>query len=621
MICFVKLQTRRVDRLVASAFLMSVLVMGCSPGISKSPSKESGKVSPVFDGVSLPPARPAPRTSGIVPKFTDMALELGVSFTMFNDFIPDRFLLPEVMGSGAAWIDVDGDGWLDLFLANGSTLDPEAPRQVRPPCRLWRNRLGSWFEEITEPSGAGVSLYGQGCAVGDFDADGFADIYIAAYGHDRLLHNQGDGSFVDCTQAAEVSDPDWTSSVMWIDVDGDGDLDLYAVHYLKLSLANHKVCEYSGKPGYCGPGNFEGVQDSLFRNLGDGRFEQVAEKLGFRADNGKGLAVAAADFDDDLIPEIYVGNDMTANFLFKRDRPQTTLSSSSASAPQRDQGPLATPSPATLYREIAQESGCAVSGSGLNEASMGIALADFESDGRCDIYLTHYFHTKNTLYKNLGGLVFDDISNWAKVTATSHESLGFGTAALDYDRDGAWDLFVSNGHVLGPLQQPNEMTAQLLRNDGGIFTDVSTTAGSYFQRRLLGRSVAMADFDNDGDSDLAVTHLEAPFALLRNDTAATTRSYLGLRFFSRSRCHPVGGKVVLKTNLATRTIPITAGGSYLAASDPRILWGLLEREQMELIEVFWPSGAISRIRNPAVNQYLDVIEDRSDSDDSTRADR
>ena len=581
-------RTRRLLWLAAFFFVL-LPTFGCfDPVASRSPAPQPGSA---IDRIDSPSEQRAMLESQVIPRFADVAHEVGIDFTLNNDAIAERFFLPEVMGGGVAWIDVDGDGWLDLFLANGRPLDPTSKSATEPTCRIWRNRDGERFEEITQPSQANLSLYGQGCAVGDYDADGFPDLYVGGYGPDRLLHNQGDGTFLDVTGNAAVNDSEWTSSAMWIDVDGDHDLDLYAVHYLNVTVMNHKVCDYGGRPGYCGPGHYDGVQDSVFLNRGDGTFEEASDRLGFRADNGKGLAIAAADFDEDLIPEIYVANDMTANFLFKR-RSSTETSGTEA----------------LLYREVATESGCAVSGSGLNEASMGISLADFDGDGRCDIYLTHYYHTKNTLYRNLGSMIFDDISNWARVTATSHESLGFGTAALDYDRDGDPDLFVANGHVLGPNQQPNAMKPQLLRNDGGMFTDVSSTGGRYFLELWLGRSVAAADYDNDGDVDLAITHLNAPFVLLKNETPVEARPFIGLTFVSRDRCHPVGGRVVLTTNRGKRTVPLTSGGSYLAAADTRLLLGWPENEQLQSFEVFWPSGLVDRYLSSVVRRYWHVVE-------------
>ena len=530
---------------------------------------------------------------GILPRFVDVALEVGVEFTFHNDVVAGRYFLPEVMGGGVAWIDVDHDGWLDLFLANGRSLDPSAPNANQPTCRLYRNLQGERFSEITAPSGAGITLFGQGCAVGDYDSDGFADLFVSGYGPDVLLRNAGDGTFHDVTAATGVSDPEWSSSSLWIDLDGDQNLDLYVTNYMDVTWENREVCEYGGRPGYCGPGSYAGVQDRAYLNRGDGTFQESSERLGLLAENGKGLAVAAADFDGDRIPELYVANDMTANFLFTR-RVESGNS----------------PAGATPYREVAAESGCAVSGSGLNEASMGISLADFDGDGRIDIYLTHYYHMKNTLYRNLGNLLFDDASYHSRIAATSHESLGFGTAPFDYDRDGDFDLFIANGHVLGPEQQPNEMRPQLLRNDDGIFADVSSTAGRYFEGLWIGRSVAAGDFDNDGDVDLAISHLNSPFVLLRNDTPTRGRHFVGLELKSVAGTLPVGGRVVLRTNRRQTTYSVSAGGSYLASADDRVLLCWSETEQLNEIEIHWPSGRVDRLGDDSVlhDKYWRVRE-------------
>jgi hypothetical protein len=531
---------------------------------------------------------PLVSADGIVPQFVDVALEVGVEFTFHNDSVPGRYFLPEVMGGGVAWIDVDHDGWLDLFLTNGRSLDPSAPQANQPTCRLYRNLHGERFSEITSPSGAGITLFGQGCAVGDYDGDGFADLFVSGYGPDA-----GDGTFHDVTAEAGVSDPDWSTSSLWVDLDGDQYLDLFVTNYMDVTWENRKVCEYGGRPGYCGPGSYAGVQDRAYLNRGDGTFQESSERLGLRAENGKGLAVVAVDFDDDLLPEIYVANDMTANFLFTRR----------AESGDRSGG-------ATPYREVAAESGCAVSGSGLNEASMGIALADFDGDGRIDIYLTHYYRMKNTLYRNLGNLLFDDDSYRSRVAAASHESLGFGTAPIDYDRDGDFDLFIANGHVLGPEQQPNAMRPQLLRNDGGIFADVSSTAGRYFEGLWLGRSVAAGDFDNDGDIDLAVSHLNSPFVLLRNDTPTPGRHFVGLDLKTVEGRLPVGGRVVLRTSRRQMTYSVAAGGSYLASADDRLLMCWPETEELTELEIHWPSGRVDRLGGDAVlpDQYWRVRE-------------
>ena len=601
MLPFKSSSTRYTSSCAASCFLLTVVCGGCGPSAESRPVKlsrppTSASVQKAPRVALRPEFKQTVPVDGILPRFIDVTLEAGIEFTFHNDAVPGRYFLPEVMGGGVAWIDVDHDGWLDLFLANGRSLDPSAPNANQPTCRLYRNLHGERFSEITAPSGAGITLFGQGCAVGDYDSDGFADLFVSGFGPDVLLSNAGDGTFHDVTAAAGVSDPEWSSSTLWVDLDGDQNLDLYVTNYMDVTWENLKVCEYGGRPGYCGPGSYAGVQDKAYLSRGDGTFEESSERLGLRAENGKGLSVVAVDFDDDLIPELYVANDMTANFLFTRRAE-----------------PGYQPISATLYREVATESGCAVSGSGLNEASMGISLADFDGDGRIDIYLTHYYHMKNTLYRNLGNLLFDDASYYSRAAATSLESLGFGTAPLDYDRDGDFDLFIANGHVLGPEQQPNAMRPQLLRNDEGIFADVSSTAGQYFDRLWIGRSVAAGDFDNDGDVDLAISHLNSPCVLLRNDTPTKGRPFVGLELKTADGKTPVGGRVVLRTNKRQRTFPVSTGGSYLASADDRLRMSWPETEELKEIEIHWPSGRVDRLGNVSVlfDQYWRVREGQS----------
>jgi len=527
-------------------------------------------------------------SSSIVPRFQNAAESLGVSFQTFNDEVPNRYFLPEVMGTGIAWIDFDGDGWLDLFLANGQRLDPGSGADTEHHCQMYRNRDGNHFELVTESSVTGIQLFGQGCSVGDYDADGFPDLFIGGYGKDILLKNHGDGTFEDVTPIAMVSDPLWSTSSLWMDLDGDSLLDLFVVNYVDVTWNNCKPCQYGTAKGYCGPGSFNAVDDSVYRNLGDGTFEEVSKPWGLHGENGKGLAVAAIDFNQDLVPEIYVANDMTANFLFVRRSHQS------------DSG--------SLYQERAGESGCALSGTGMNEASMGVAIADFDGDTRPDIFLTHFYHHKNTLYRNLGRLLFEDASYSSRTAAISSGYLGFGVVTLDYDRDGDPDLIVANGHVLGPEQQPQKMNPQLIENRGGVFQE-NMWAGEYFHQDLIGRSAASADLDNDGDVDVAISQIGTPFSLLLNETDVPDRPYLGLTLCRSNRIPAVGGRVVVKVGEREFVLPITAGGSYLAASDQRLLfcgWG--DEDGRPEVEVHWPAGRVDRYEDMTPNAYWRLQE-------------
>ncbi len=264
------------------------------------------------------PAGDCVRSSAIRPRFVDVAHASGIDFTFYNDAVPDRLFLPEVMGGGAAWIDYDGDGWRDLFIANGCRLKDPDPQQTEHISRLYRNLGDGRFVDVSLPSFGWHNGFGQGCAVGDYDSDGFPDLFLGSYGPDVLFHNNGDGTFSRVTAAAGTSDDVWTSSAAWFDADGDGDLDLYAVNYLDVTWANHQTVNYGGIVGYPGPGEYQGVPDRLYVNQGDGTFRDQLDEYGMAAPDGKGLVIAIVDFDEDLRPEIYVGNDMTANFLFTR---------------------------------------------------------------------------------------------------------------------------------------------------------------------------------------------------------------------------------------------------------------------------------------------------------------
>lgn len=563
-----------------------------SQGGNENRVADASKSGPKKETKKLRQGAPSAEIPKVVPVFQNVARDLGIDFTFFSDAVPERYFLPEVMGGGAAWIDFDLDGDFDVFFTNGAKLQLSDPDQTVHSDQLMMN-LGDRFQNVTAESHAGHEGYGQGCAVADFDADGFPDVYVANFGANALFRNNGDGTFENVTEYAGVGDDLWGSSCAWFDANSDGLVDLYLVNYMNVTFETHKVCTYDGQKGYCGPGDYEPSPDRLYINSGDGSFVESLDAMGMTADEGKGLALVITDFDDDLRPEVYVCNDMTPNFLFTRsDNPnaRTALDRSKA------------------YVEIGTGAGCAVSDTGLNEASMGVSCGDYDGDGRPDLYLTHFFNAKNTLYQNLGNLTFIDNSKRTGVAKTSMHSLGFGTFAFDYDGDGAMDLFIANGHVLGPNQSPNEMTPQLLRNDGkGRFEDISVYAGEYFVDKWLGRGVAAGDFDNDGDLDIAVSHLDRPVALLRNETK-TGAHWLGLELKSKNRVPPVGGRVVVTQGSRKLYRSCFAGGSYLSSHDPRIPIWIADGDCR--VEIYWPSGVVDVLENPPLDQYLRIDEGR-----------
>lgn len=592
---FLPLATTRAARQVS--FWLPILAWSIASGCSENPApatalspRVESPTAPTKGNQALPAAAPQPAPHP-VPRFVDVARLSGIDFEFMTDAVRDRFFLPEVMGGGAAWVDYDGDGRLDLYVRDGCRLKDPASTPAEHVSRLFRNLGNGGFGDVSRESVAALLAYGQGCAAGDLDADGFPDLYLVNYGPNALLRNNGDGTFANVTTSAGVGDDRWGSSAIWFDADGDMLLDLYLVNYLNVTAANTKVCDYNGEKGYCGPGHYEAVPDVLYRNLGNGTFADATEELGFHETNGKGLAVVAVDLDDDLRPEVYVANDMTPNHLFTR------------SVNFDVEGQLR-----AMYANVAHSAGCALSGAGMNEAGMGIACADFDSDGQPDLLVTHYYHTKNTLYHNLGKLMFDDDSRRTRIAAMSFESLGFGIWAFDYDRDGDPDLFISNGHVLGPYHSPNEMRPQLLLNTRGMFSDLSDEAGEYFLGRWLGRGVAAADYDDDGDIDLVVTHLDRPLALLRNDTETPGCRFIGLQLETESRIPPVGGRVVVTCGSLRQVLPVMAGGSYLSTSDTRLLAGLGNESGPVQVEIHWPSGRVDRFDDLQTGGYWRLRE-------------
>jgi hypothetical protein len=561
-----------IAELCGSAILF---LAGCAGHAESRPSVET---VPETAAVS-PLASVALKSAADATQFVDVAIPSGINFVLHNDEIPDRYWLPEVMGGGVAWLDYDVDGIVDLYLMNGQVVEG-APIPTHTN-KLYQGLQTRAFRDVTELSRTGDPGYGQGCAVGDFDADGFPDMYLTNYGANVLLHNNGDGTFGDVTQAAQVGNAKWGTSAAWFDIDADGDLDLYVVNYVAMTPKNHRVCDYDGVPGYCGPGSYEGEPDCVYLSDGDGAFTEAAEELGLVGEMGKGLAVVVLDLDEDTEPEIYVANDMTPNFLFTKSGGGD----------------------GKLFRDVATEAGCAVSHVGNNEASMGVASADFDADLLPDLFLTHFYAAKNTLYRNLGGLVFQDTSQRSRIAATSFETLGFGTVPFDHDLDGAVDLFVANGHVLGPKKQPGPMRPQLLSNDGAArFTDVSDQAGAYFLGHYLGRGAAGADYDRDGDLDIAVTHVHAPFALLRNQHSEP-HHYVGFRLLTPDRMPPVGSRVEITCGTQKAVRHVLAGGSYLSTSDSRMLFGLGEHAGPVAVKVCWSSGETSHWDDVEVDRY------------------
>ncbi|MFK7819231.1 MAG: FG-GAP repeat domain-containing protein, partial [Planctomycetaceae bacterium] len=462
-------------------------------------------------------------------ELVDVARKQGIDFQYNPDVVPDRFFMPESIGGATmAWLDFDLDGTQDLYLIDGN--------RIESPSLDYRNRLyrneGSKFS-LLEESGAEDIGYGVGVAVGDFDLDGFPDIYVSNYGPNALLHNNGDGTFSPTGSSTVVEDEGWGAGCVWFDANNDRLPDLYVANYVDISLEDSQPCRSGDIVHYCGPTQFLARPDRVFLNLGDGSFREATEELGFKTEPGYSLGVMVADLNQDARPELVVARDLSPNCLFVQDENGS-------------------------WSDRASPAGVAFGGNGKKEAGMGVACADFDGDLQFDFVLTHYHEQKNTLYRNLGDLVFADDSFRSGIAATSLEFLGFGINVIDINRDAAPDLFVTNGHVFGPNHDPNEMTGQILLNNGsGRFKDVSNRCGPYFDRQVLGRGSAVADFDNDGDLDIGVGHLDARFSLLED--RMHTEKWVGLDIVSADRVSVAGGSVLVESGELERRIPLLTG--------------------------------------------------------------
>lgn len=511
------------------------------------------------------------------PVFTDDAVPAGLSFVHDNGSSADskRLIPPLSASGGVGLLDYDGDGWLDVYCVQGGPFPPDASPGSGGD-RLFRNRGNGTFEDATKRSGlaAYVRGYGHGVAVGDFDGDGRPDLFVTRWRAYALYRNKGDGTFEDATHAAGLGgDRDWPTSAAFADFDGDGDLDLYVCHYLRWDENDHRTCVDPDDPAkyQCTPLAFESLPDHLFRNDG-GRFVDVTAEAGIIDRDGRGLGVVAADLDQDGKVDIFVANDMSANYLF------------------HNLGGF-------RFEETAVTAGVAANGQGGYQAGMGVACGDLDGDERPDLVVTNYYGESTTLFQNLGGGVFTDHSAAAGLAAPSRYRLGFGVGVPDVNNDGRLDLLTANGHIHdGRPQFPFAMPLQLfLGTDGGRLVDVTSRAGPPFRLELLARGLAVGDLDNDGRIDALAVAQNDSLVFLHN---ATERSghFITLKLEGHpSNRDAVGATVTLRAGDQTHRAWRLGGGSYQSASDPRVHFGINDARQVEQVEIRWPSGRVEKL--------------------------
>ena len=520
-------------------------------------------------------------------QFTEISSQAGIKFK--HVFSPEKKYIAESMGGGVALFDYDNDGYLDIYFVNSLTVDLAKAHQ-KTSSALYHNNGDNSFTDVTSKSGVGDIGFGMGVAVGDYNNDGFEDLYVTCLGPNHLFKNNGNGTFTDVTVKAGVGDPRWSTGAAFVDYDKDGKLDLFVSNYVGFDL-NHlpefgvgRTCQFKGIPVQCGPRGLPGAGDSLYHNNGDGTFTDVSKKAGVADGNGYyGLGVICSDFDEDGFVDIFVANDSTPNFLYHNNGDGT-------------------------FKEIAFTSGTAVNESGSEQGSMGVTLGDYDHDGKLDLFITNFDDEYNILYHNDGHNSFTDVSFKSKVAEVSLPYVGWGTKFFDYDNDGWVDLFVTNGHVYPQRGHYRQREFLHHNNQDGTFSEVASQTGSALMEERVGRGAAFGDIDNDGDVDVVVNDLDGSPQLLRNDGGNTNNSILVRTIGVKSNRDGIGARVKIVSGDLTQIDEVRSGESYLSQNDLRLHFGLQKRTKVDLVEVRWPSGAIDRIANVGANKILTIKE-------------
>jgi enediyne biosynthesis protein E4 len=542
------------------------------------------------------PKSPKPREpeKTVAGKFIDVTSSLGVSFQNIASHTSKKYLI-ETMGSGVALFDYDNDGRLDIFLVNGAPLTDPTPKGTIPQKtgpqywnRLFHQKSDGTFEDVTQRAGLQGIGYGMGVAVGDYDNDGFEDLYVTAYGGNRLYHNNGDGTFTDVTEKAGVAASGWSTSAAWVDLDNDGLLDLVVLRYLQWDFDDIFCGEHrEGYRAYCHPDTFQPVAPLVFHNDGNGHFTEISHKIGLDKP-GKGLGIALADYDRDGKIDVFVANDSMSEFLYHN------LGNGK-------------------FEEAALVSGVAVDADGRTYAGMGVDFADYNNDGWPDLVITDLANQRYALYQNNGDGTFNYSTFTTGLANLTMPHSGWGVRFLDYDNDGWKDLLIAQGHDLDTIElnYPNLHYREpmlLLRNTGHGFIDVSAGSGKVFQQAWVGRGMAIGDIDNDGRLDAVVTTNDGPAYVLHNETP-TPNHWLTLNLVGhKSNRDAIGAQVKLTTAAGSQFATVTTASSYLSASDKRVHFGLGSEAIAQTIEIRWPSGIVQTLKEIKADQILQIDE-------------
>ena len=520
----------------------------------------------------------------------------GITWVHENAMSADRYL-PETMGPGAAFVDFDNDGWMDIFMVNSGKADfytPAAPLKNA----LYKNNRDGTFTDVTDKAGvAGGQQFGMGCAIADYDNDGYQDILVTAYGRCTLYRNNGNGTFADVTDKAGVAAPGWTTSAVWFDYDNDGKLDLFLCSFVQFSLKSNVFCGDNklGKRFYCIPRIFKGTPSLLYHNNGDGTFTEVSSGTDIQRAIGKGLGVVATDINDDGLMDLFVANDTVQNFLFAN----------------RGKG---------KFDEIGLASEVGFSANGTPRSGMGVDAADFDGDGKQDLFVSNVDQEMFSLYRNDGNEFFSDVAAPHGIAQATRLLSGWGVKFFDYDNDGRVDLFLANGHPDDMVEKYSQQVRYkepllLFHHDGTKLINVSDQGGPAFTKTFPARGLAVGDYNNDGRIDVLIGNNGGAPLLLKNNTPGN--HWLGLKLQGTS-CNrdAVGAKITWSFGDVLRTRYKSSGGSYLSSHDSREVLGLAQATKVNSLEIKWPapSGRVERFTDVPIDRYVTIVEGKGKID-------